>query len=362
MLQWGKTILPVAHGVYEANIDIMGADLGLGQPVVAFQIKFSEADRLTTYKVFSLAKPPHLLHTITGADEYDAKDMDLRGRNEIWTDDALAVDDFENLPLSSWDSAPTVVLRFENQRPIDVSSEFQPYFDRQIAQLKSQLDPTALKEFRQSDGKLKSPAAYEMADLHSVIRTKIQVIEIVWMDLESGREQQAWRDLADLWPPADVDRMRAAILAARAGGVLRQVDAASNPSVTLSFKRHATVFDCIKTDTYESAPESAFPGLAPEVKELAPTPVDSRPQPIYLGISYSKSQTQALPDPGTKIYLNLVIDAAGKVHSAELANKADQGPVGDKVLSSSANWNFIPAFVGNRAVACRMNYGVWPPQ
>lgn len=251
-LHWGKDVLPVAQGVYEANIDVMGADLGLGVPVVAFQIKASEADRLTTYKVFSLAKPPHLLRIITGGDEYDAKDMDLRGRNEIWTDDARAIDGLENLPLSSWDFAPTVVLRFEDQRLIDVSSEFQPYFDHQIAQVKSQLDPAALKEFRQSDGKLKSPAAYAMADLHRVIRTKIQVIEIVWSDLESGREQQAWSELADLWPPADVDRMRAAFQAARARGILHQVDAASNPGVTLPFKRHATVFDCIKSDAYES--------------------------------------------------------------------------------------------------------------
>jgi hypothetical protein len=145
--------------------------------------------------------------------------------------------------------------------------------------------------------------------------------------------------------------------------VLRQVDGA-DPGVP---SRHrATIFDCIKTDTYESdpnAPSVAPHGqLVPGIAETAPTLVDSRPQPIYLGVTHAKNQEQGLPDSSAKIYLNLVIDAAGKVRSANLANKADSGPIGEKVLSASADWNFIPAFVGRRAVACRLRFGVWPRQ
>jgi len=181
----------------------MGADLGWGVPVVAFQIQNSDLDRLAAYEVFSLAKPPHLLRTITGGDAYDAKDINLRGHNEIWTDDARAVDGFED------------------RRLIDVSPEFQTYFDRQIAQVKSQLSPETLEAFRKSDGKLSSTSASSLEDLHALLRTKIQVLEIVWSYLESGREQQAWSELAAMWPPTDLGRIRGAIQDARARGILR---------------------------------------------------------------------------------------------------------------------------------------------
>jgi len=373
-LQWGGNVLPVARGAQEIDIDVMGADLGLHVPVVAFQIKTSELDRLTTYEVFSLAKAPHLLRTITGGDEYDSKDMDLLGHNEIWTDDARAADGFEDLPLSSWDFSPTVVLEFDHQRLVDVSSRFQSYFDRQVAQVKSQLDPNALNEFRKSDGMLSLSSTPATENLHTLVRTKIQVLEIAWSYLSSGREPQAWTELADMWPPADLDRIRGAIQDARVRGILHQVDGVLKLGSRGLPKDQAPIFDCTKTNDHESysdTPIAALPSLngapIPTIAEPGQTETsrdlaDRMPVPIYIGIPLSGNQNQALPDSSTEIYLNLVIDSAGKVRSAQLANKADHGPIGDTVLSASADWNFIPAFVGSRAVACRMLYGVSPQQ
>ena len=132
----------------------MGADLGLGSLVVAFQIKDTEADPRIQYKIYSLRQPPQLLRTITGEDYFSAADTRLDGSVEIWTTDAAAVNGFENLPRSAFDFAPTVVLRFEGKKLIDVSSEFRPYFDRQIATLRGQLDAQQLSDFKQSDGRL----------------------------------------------------------------------------------------------------------------------------------------------------------------------------------------------------------------
>jgi hypothetical protein len=238
-LRWGKQTLPVARGAWGIDIDVMGADLGLGAPVVAFRIKKSEIDPLSTYEVYSLTKPPHLLRTITGGDEYDAKDMNLRGRNEIWIDDVRAIDGFENLPLSSWDILPTVVLRFEDGKLVDAGSEFQPYFDRQIAELRSHLDAAALDAFRKTDGRPSSSSTGLTTDLHSLIRTKIQVLEIVWSYLSSGRDNQAWSELAARWPVSDLDRIREAIVAARARGVLRQIDGASTRDRRIPWKHRA---------------------------------------------------------------------------------------------------------------------------
>ncbi|HTV81459.1 MAG TPA: hypothetical protein VME18_02320 [Acidobacteriaceae bacterium] len=247
-------------------------------PVVAFEIRNSELDQLATCEVYSLAKPPHLLRAITDADHYDARDVNLRDRVEIWTDDARAVDGFDNLPVSSWDFAPTVVLRFDNRRLIDVSSEYQKYFDRQIAQVRSQLDAEALDEFRKSDGKLSFPSRPE--DLHLLLMTKIKVLEISWSYLESDREQQAWAALAAVWPPSDLARIRAAVQDARARGILRQTDGVSKPGAAASRKHCVSIFNCMQTDTYQPFPDGSLPDAfgSPEaaVPEPAPDPVTSR--------------------------------------------------------------------------------------
>ena len=59
-----------------------------------------------------------------------------------------------------------------------------------------------------------APHLARLAQLRSV---KIQVLEVVWAYLYSGREQEAWRALADMWPNGDVERIRSEIIAARAG-------------------------------------------------------------------------------------------------------------------------------------------------
>jgi hypothetical protein len=87
--------------------------LGLGSPVVALEVKRSSADPLMEYDIYSLKEPPQKLRTITGGDFFRAAATDLNGRIEIWTADAGAIDNFENLPLSTFDFAPMIVLRFE---------------------------------------------------------------------------------------------------------------------------------------------------------------------------------------------------------------------------------------------------------
>ena len=363
---WNRDVTPVAQKSSQIDIDVMGADLGLNTPVVAFQVKNSALDRLMTYKVYSLEKPPRLLRTITGGDFFSAADTNLGGRNEIWTDDAGAVDGFEGLPLSSFDFAPTVVLRFEKQRLIDVSSEYESHFDDQISRLKSQLDAQRLAEFKQSDGRLQSISPLSMEKHHLLLTTKIKVLEIVWSYLYSGRDQEAWRELGDMWPPADFNRIRGAILDAQAHGIRRQVDGVSTPASRSHGKHHAQIYnmdteskgivDMATGQAMASSSEMASPGGG--VGEKTSYTVDIKPEPIFLPSLPTQGESQ--PQITSKIYLSLVIDAAGKVHSAQLANDADKGPIGEMEIRSSAEWRFIPAFKDGRAVACRVRFGVWP--
>ena len=370
-LQWDQNkVLPVAQRAWQIDIDVMGADLGLGSPVVAFQMRRSDIDNLMTYQIYSLQKPPQLLRTITGGDYYDARDFNLQGHNEIWTDDAKAVDGFDGLPLTAYDYAPTVVLRFEKSRLIDVSPEYQTFYDDQIAGIKGQLDLRSLSDFKNSDGKLFSQPS-STTDIHSLLRTKIKVLEIVWSYLNSGREEQAWGELAEMWPPADLDRIHAAIVNARSHGILSQVDGVMNPRDLRARKHHTRVFEMnTENDPTRSATGSSAAGNlsrnplqlpgSDNAGDATYTLADTRPEAIFLGIPGGKDESPLVTN--SEVLLDLVVDAAGKVQSAELANMAEAGPAAEALLKSSSTWNFIPAYRGAEAVACRIRLAVRPQQ
>jgi hypothetical protein len=228
-LEWNGPEVSVASDAGQVGIDVLGADLGFGKPVVAFQIDQSGAGSNRTYQIYSLEKPPHLLYTITGGDSYRAADTDLDGRIEIWTDDAAAVDGFERVPAADFDFAPTVVFRFEKGHLVDVGSEFLSYYDAEIAKVRSQVSERDLAEFKQSDGSLSATTLRPGEELHRLIRTKIGVLEIVWAYLYSAREREAWSALEEMWPSADLERIRAAISTVHQRGILHNLDHSRRP-------------------------------------------------------------------------------------------------------------------------------------
>src|SRR5712692_2988759 len=217
-LSWNKQNLAIAPAASQLDIDAFGVDLGVGVPVVAFQVKKSNADCCMVYKIYSLQQPPVLLRSITGGEFFSAADTDLDGRVEIWTDDAAALEGFDNLLLSDLDFAPPIVLRFVRGRLLDASSEFKSYFDQKIDDERAKLDPQGLGDFKNSDGKLALAGAAPDDRLIRLRSVKAKVLEIAWSYLYSGREQEAWRSLAEMWPAADFDRIRAAVLNARSRG------------------------------------------------------------------------------------------------------------------------------------------------
>lgn len=96
-LSWDKQETIVTATASQLDVDAFGTDLGLGVAVVAFQVKQSDTECCMAYQIYSLQKPPGLLRAVTGGSFFSASDTDLDGRVEIWTDDAAAVDGFENL-------------------------------------------------------------------------------------------------------------------------------------------------------------------------------------------------------------------------------------------------------------------------
>jgi hypothetical protein len=334
---WEKQEL-VATSAAQLDLDAFGVDMGNGPPVAAFQIKKSDNDCCVEYRIYSLENPPRLVRTITGGEFFTAADTDLDDQVEIWTNDAAAVNGFENLSASELDSAPTVILRFERGRLLDVSAEFKTYYEGEIARTRSAIHEEDLEQFKKSDGKLEetlTPASAER--LHRLRKVKIKVLEIVWAYLYSGREQDAWHALGEMWPATDFNRIRAAVEKTRAQGIRSQTDGAtSGPAI--GPKKRARV--------YEASNGSAGGGI-----EVAP------PQPIQLEIP-GASEPQASAAPEHELFLDLIIDKAGKVRSAKPAEKA---PGIHKELTESAMaWKFIPAYKGGRGVASHLRIAVSP--
>ncbi len=200
-INWGDQKLVVAPEAVQLDIDAFGVDMGLAAPVVALQIKNAKADCCMVYDIYSLRAPPTLLRTISGGEFFSAADTDLVGRVEIWTDDARAVDGFENMALRDLDFAPPVVLRFVRGRLLDVGIEFRPYYDQRIAEERVRLDPQDLADFKNSDGRLTTASGIPAVRLVQLRKVKMKVLEIVWCYLYSGREKEGLRVLGEMWPP-----------------------------------------------------------------------------------------------------------------------------------------------------------------
>lgn len=349
-LNWNSQELQVASQAAQVTIDLLGSDLGFGTPVVAFQVRNGERDAQSEYRIYSLKGTPALLRTVSGGSSYRASDTNLEDHIEIWTDDTKAVDGFEEIPAADLDFAPTVVLRFQKQHLLDVSADFQSHYDGQIAEVRGRLDAGDLADFRGTDGVLTISAIRSADRLHRLLKVKAQVLEIVWSYLYSGREQDAWRALADLWPAKDLDRIRGALSTIRSRGVLAQAEG-SGRKASWHFKAHAEIYDANSTapSTINRLGSSISLGPAPAAKPaeaiIEPKSILLRrpPQPEGAGSALNSNET-----------LEVVVDIAGKVHNAKLLAGDDQ-----TLIAATKGWQFIPAFREREAVACRFRLHVW---
>ena len=258
--------------------------------------------------------------------------------------------------------APTVVLSFEHSKLTDVSAHYQPQYDRQIASLRAQLDAQQLSSFRKSDGRLAfgSLSATEWTRLRT---TKAKVLEIIWAYLYSARPQRAWAELDEAWPPADAARIKAEILAARAKGIESQVAAIASAKLPSHWHDVPVVYHLVRP--FASAPEREvqFNGASSYVKASNPLAfsanqlaVDTPPVAILLWRPPLSPSQQSLAR--SQETLQLVIDQAGKVHSAELVFPNED----PELMNATKNWKFIPAIKDGQPVAYSMKLDVSPYQ
>jgi len=330
-LSWGKQKLIIAHDISQLDLDLFGADIGAGGPVAAFGISESNAACCMTYQIYSLKEPPHLVRTISGGGFFSAADTDLDGRVEIWTEDAAAVNGFEGLVPSEVEFVPTYVLRFEQGRLLDVSSQFRAFFDDVIKKVRSEIKPEGLQSFKLTDGKLQAKVGLtpeQLGQLRQVRATKIQILEIVWAYLYSGREQEAWQSLKEMWPGEDCDRIRGEIAKAQTRGLHAQLDGVSSGEMLRRMRK------------------------APIYAQSEVTP----PKAIVMRI-YPPAEARGMALGTGEVHVELLIDAAGKVRSAKPAG--DTKKLEEWIRVSASQWKFIPASKLGQAVASRMMTSVW---
>jgi hypothetical protein len=109
---------------------------------------------------------------------------------------------------------PQVILKLEGSKLSDVSAHFAELYDKQIAQARSQISSADLEKFRKSN--------YSDRLFMDQVPVARQVLTIVLDYLYSGRDQKAWDTLNELWPAADISRVKSLILERRARGLLAE--------------------------------------------------------------------------------------------------------------------------------------------
>jgi len=108
---------------------------------------------------------------------------------------------------------PEVILRLDRHRLLNASACFRARYDEDIAHTRKHFLPTRkVEQFRNA------PRAKRDTN------TENGILEIAADYLYSGREEQAWQALHEMWPANDQERIKNALLHVYQTGILAQTD------------------------------------------------------------------------------------------------------------------------------------------
>jgi hypothetical protein len=214
---WGEILDASGKEIYGNNNfgvrlnEMTGKDIDNdGDPEIVIEAYSGGAHCCWEYGFISLTAPPR---TAKIRNTHPFALRDINGRPVLYTNDG-AFDYFE-APYAASPRAD-VFLQLHDAKFHDVGPELVPEYDRRIAEEKRLLPPEKLQAFLASG----SDPDWEV---------KSAVLTVVLEYLYSGREQEAWKVLAEMWPPGDRKRIQPAIVKARAGGLLRQLNGKVEP-------------------------------------------------------------------------------------------------------------------------------------
>jgi hypothetical protein len=160
-----------------------------------------------TYKIVSLGAKPLVLSSIKNEAPFFFFKDKASGQYRIMTSDG-AFDYFDGM-CHACTPFPRVVLQANGAGLHDVSPQFVEQYDSEIAVARAKI----------ADGDIGKFLAADFEDAKKV------VLEIVLAYLYSGREEQAWQALDEMWPAGDRERIKKLILKTRAQGFLSKLAA-----------------------------------------------------------------------------------------------------------------------------------------
>jgi hypothetical protein len=134
------------------------------------------------------------------------------GRVELHTGDGVF--DYFLVPHANA-VIPQLFLRLEGDKLVDLGPEHLADYDRAIEKARSQLSAEELEKIRKSK--------YSEGMLFDQLLTVQKVMTIVLNYLYSGREEEAWHSLDQMWPESDRDRVKKLILERRSRGFITQM-------------------------------------------------------------------------------------------------------------------------------------------
>jgi len=361
-LRWSSGQAVVVPTAAQVDIDVLGADLGLGIPVIAFIIRPTQDDWPQIYEIWTMGRNPRKLLTLMGEDTYRAVDAEFNGQVAIWTTDASGIDGFDGLGHADFTSPPMVVLRLGRPGLVDVSPWYRAAYDRQIAALRQGLTAQELQYFKNSDGRL-NDVSVKAAEGVALRKTKAMVLEIVWAYLYSGRPEHAWTELNKVWPAGDVARARNAIWEARSRGIMTKVAKVAAPPQPPKWAEQPPVFEFVKADPQQQnggrmvygalgVSGTEGPVFVKDENQTGLYAADKEPKPISLWRPPPSAAEQNFEH--TQETVLITIDEAGKVVRASMVAP----PSDPELLQAAKEWKFIPASSEGKPVAYRLKMDV----
>jgi hypothetical protein len=207
----GGRKITIAEGWALRVDNISGDDLnGDGKPEIILDGYTGGLQCCYTYVVVSLAHNPQVLRKFHNQLPVSFEKQ-ADGTALIHAPDGV----FDYFLVPHSDAViPQLILKMEGSNLVDVSARFAERYDKQIDQARSQLTPADLEQFHKSN--------YSDRLFMDRVPTVRRVLTIVLNYLYSGREEKAWETLNELWPAADVRRVKSLILERRARGLLAE--------------------------------------------------------------------------------------------------------------------------------------------
>src|SRR5271166_1832735 len=183
---------------------ISGTDLnGDGKPEIVLSGYSGGLHCCYTYEIVSLDAKPQVLHTFSNPVPIQ---FEKQADGTVLIRASDGVFDYFMVPHQEA-VIPQLVLRPEGNNLVDVSAQYPDLYDKEIAQTRGRLTTEELEKFRKSN--------YHDKLFTDQFPTVRKVLTIVLDYMYSGREEKAWQALDEMWPAADVTRVKSLIIERR---------------------------------------------------------------------------------------------------------------------------------------------------